>query len=326
MFSKRLAVVALGLLVSTWAPPAFSQVGPPTAADGNIQITLKNKFIADYKNRVTIDADDYIIDKAHPRPNPASKDGDLHVAGRAPTSVGLAIVAEIMNAKDQRRAVAKVHDLEGTGRKVAVSGAWRLWCEHAGTTKQIQGKNLAPFDTTNPPHVFEIHPITKLDGLDITDSFKPVRGFQPKDAHDAFVTYENVRCRIVPKDDTVTLYTSMAGYNYVEFILELNEDPFKLTDGYAALCQVRDLEGELLVRSRRMLFAAGTPPAESVKDLTKGKRMHVLGLPRIDLALVDWRVRHAKDDEWKDDDPLRWNLPYEIIVVGAYAPVTEGDN
>jgi hypothetical protein len=325
MIRKSVLLVPLALLLVATVP-SVGQEPKHTGTDGNIQITLNKKFIADYKNRVTIDTDDYIIDKAHPKPNPAAKDGDMHVAGRAAKTVGLPIVAEIMNAKDQKRAVDKVHSLEGSGKQVAVSGAWRLWCEHAGTTKQIQGAKLDAFTTTNPAHVFEIHPITKLDGIDLTDSFKPIKGFQPKDAHDAFVAYENVRCRILPKDDTVTLFTSMAGFNYVEFILELNEDPFKLKDGFAVQCKVRDLEGELLVRNRRMLFADGTPPADKVKDLKQGKRLHVLGLPRIDLALVDYRVQHAKDDEFKDDPPLGWNLPYEIVVVGVFPAGTEDDD
>ena len=42
--------------------------------------------------------------------------------------------------------------------------------------------------------------------------------------------------------------------------------------------------------------------------------MHVLGIPRIDLALVSYRTRVA------DTRPevLEWNLPYELIVVGVY--------
>ena len=46
------------------------------------QITLKNSFIEKYKNRATITAT-YTVDAAHKKPNPASKDGDMHIAGRA---------------------------------------------------------------------------------------------------------------------------------------------------------------------------------------------------------------------------------------------------
>jgi hypothetical protein len=40
----------------------------------------------------------------------------------------------------------------------------------------------------------------------------------------------------------------------------------------------------------------------------------LLGIPRIDLALVSYRTRVS------DTKPevLNWNLPYEVIVVGVY--------
>jgi hypothetical protein len=323
MFRKSLAFAFAGLLLVALPLLAVAAVGQhPSAASGNITITLKKAFIAEYKNRATIDADDYVIDVAHKQPNPASKDGDLHIAGRA-DSIGLPIVAEIMNAKDEKPAVKRVHNLEGTGKKLKVSGAWRLWCEHAGSSKQVQGAPLKPFNTTDPAHVFEIHPVTKLDGIDVTNGFKPIKGFQAKDAHDAFVHYENVRCLIRPQGETVTLVTHMAGYNYVEFILELNEKPFRLKDGIAVQCKVRDLEGELLVHNRRMIFAEGTEPFNRVGALDQGKRLHALGLPRIDLALVDWRVENP---EFMGEETLKWNLPYEIIVVAVYPTGTAADD
>lgn len=69
----------------------------PPSAQAQIQITLNNTFIEKYKNRVTTDAD-FTVDKAHKNVNPPKKDGDIHVAGRAP-QIGLPTVAELMNAK-----------------------------------------------------------------------------------------------------------------------------------------------------------------------------------------------------------------------------------
>src|SRR5438046_4617451 len=84
-----------------------------TPAVANIEITLKNEFIEQFKNTATISVS-FVVDKAHVRPNPATKDGDLHVAGRA-DEVGLAIVAEIMNAASQKTAVDAIHAAEGQG-------------------------------------------------------------------------------------------------------------------------------------------------------------------------------------------------------------------
>jgi len=40
----------------------------------------------------------------------------------------------------------------------------------------------------------------------------------------------------------------------------------------------------------------------------------VVGIPRINLALVAWRAAHAQERP----EVLSWNLPYEIIVVGVF--------
>src|SRR2546426_676658 len=118
----------------------------------NIEITLNNDFIEKYKDQATISVS-FIVDKAHPRPNPAKKDGDLHAAGRA-EEIGLPIVAEIMNAASQKSAVNAIHKAEGTGNPIPLTGVWRIWCEHGGDSQQVQGQPLQPFKTTNPPHVF----------------------------------------------------------------------------------------------------------------------------------------------------------------------------
>src|SRR5712675_600526 len=88
-------------------------------------LELNKSFVEKYKNRLTIDVQ-YIVDAAHKRPNPAAKDGDMHVAGRAP-EIGLATVAEIQNAKDVPDAVSAVKDVEGTGQPISLSGVWRIW-------------------------------------------------------------------------------------------------------------------------------------------------------------------------------------------------------
>jgi hypothetical protein len=285
----------------------------PLAASAQIEITLKNAFIERYKNRATIDAT-FTVDKAHARPNPPSKDGDLHIAGRAP-EVGLATVAEIVNAKGQPDAVGQIHDVEGTGTPIHVSGAWRIWCEHGGSSEQKQGATLEPFNTTNPDHVFEIHPLTQIGSKSIVNSFTFIEGYEAKDAEEAFTNYENKQSKMTYSSShkTTTITTSMGGYNYVEFKMVLNELPRKVVDGYLVLAGVHTLDGNLLVRNRRMVFVDGTPPAVAVQSASKGDTLVVLGIPRISLALVSYRtgVRNTRPAA------LTWNLPYEIIIVGV---------
>ena len=195
-----------------------------------------------------------------------------------------------------------------------MTGVWRLWCEHGGDTRQIQGQPLEPFATTNPPHVFQIHPVTVLEGRSLLDSLRPIEGFKTKDAADAFTHYENVACEIIPGDDDITIRTNMAGFNYVEFVAETNSPQQVVEDGRMVLAKILDLQGELLIRNRRIAFVKDSAPERAVRDMPIGGRLHVVGIPRINLTLLDWRVEHRGDRP----EALRWKLPYEIVVVGVY--------
>jgi hypothetical protein len=285
------------------------------AAHAQVVIKLNNSFIDEFRNRASITAT-YSVVKSHHKPNPASKDGDTHSAGTAP-EIGLAAVAEIMNAKEQPAALKAILAVEGSDSEtVKIVGAWRLWAEHAGGDDQVQGAEIPPFDTTNPDHVFQIHPIVSVNDIDVRKSLHPVTGFTPKDAERAFTQYENLRCKIIPGATQTTLMTTMAGFNYVKFVMTLNEDPVTIPggDGTVARVAVSTLDGDLLVRRLRMVFLAGTPPEKAVLELHKGDSLTVLGVPRIDLALVAFRAAHAADRP----EVLDWNLPYEIVVVGVF--------
>lgn len=287
----------------------------------NIEITLKNEFIEQFKDRATISVS-FVVDKAHARPNPPKKDGDLHVAGRA-EEVGLAIVAEIMNAASQKPAMDAIHKAEGTGTPIPLMGVWRIWCEHGGDVQQIQGKPLEPFDTTNPPHVFELHPITRFDSTSIIGSLHPIKGYTPKDAEAAFLKYESLKSHITVGPETSSLTTTMAGFNYVEFMAVPLKDHSqqRLPDGTAVFASARTLDGEVLVNKRRMIFVKDSPEEKALKALKPGEGMHVLGLPRISLRLLSYRVAHHSENE----EMLDWGLPYEIVIVGFYGKVPAKD-
>ena len=209
-----------------------------------------------------------------------------------------------------------VHDVEGTTNSLNVAGAWRLWCEHGGSSEHVQGKKLNKFNTTNPDHVFEIHPLTKVNTESLLATFIPIEGYKTKDAENAFTVYENRKCEVIPNSvkNTTTIVTGMAGYNYVEFIMELNQEPINLADGKAVMASVHDLQDDLLVRNRRMIFVNETPPEKELRGMKEGDKMHVLGIPRINLALVSWRARNSAERP----EVSSWSLPYEIIIVAVY--------
>jgi hypothetical protein len=289
------------------------------SAQAEIQITLQSSFVEKYKDRATIDAV-FTVDKALPRPNPPASDGDLHAAGRAP-EIGLAAVAELMNAALQPEAVALVHQAERGGQPLKVRGIWRLWCEHGGDAEHVQGQPLQPFATTNPPHVFEIHPLLKIEEQDLAGSLQPIAGFAYKDAAQAFQSYEQLSSHVAAADGAITVTTRMAGFNYVEFVVRLAEEPTHLlADGLSVKAAVLDTTGDLLVHERRMVAAAGTAPYARLKAMHKGEALHVVGIPRIDLSLLSWRVANRA----RIQGVLDWSLPYEMVLVAVFADAPTG--
>lgn len=288
------------------------------AGASDIEIRLNKSFVEKYKNRATIE-DTCVIDKAHKAPNPPAKDGDVHIASRC-KEAALAGVAEIMNAKGAMEAFDFVKATEGSDTEVKVTGVWRLWCEHGGTgIRHIQGDPLEKFTTTNPDHVYEVHPVIQMGPHDVRGSLKTIDGFQEKDAREAFQAYERTRFQIRPQGSTITMRTVMAGYNYTKFKIKLTEDPHPIEDGFQAMSSVFEAdadtsdnnESEILVRRRRMVFVKGTGPGDAVAGKHAGDTMVVLGVPRIDLSLVSWRAK--KGGEARD-----WDLPYEMVIVGVY--------
>lgn len=299
-------------------------------SNSQITITLRKTFIDSFKNKLTIGTD-YEIYFAHKRPNPGDKDGDLHFAG-FDKKIGLPIVAEIMNAKEFENAVETVHLFEGKGKpqnKVKLTGVWRLWCEHPGDIDDfVQGKFTKKklgetIQNTNPPHVYEIHPVTKIDTIDVSASFHKINGFTYKIASDAFERYSNLRCKITPKAKTITIETSGIGYNYVDFWIQLNDSSKVFaTDGLFVFCSIFDSDFQpepeddgqdhLVSHKLRIAFVKGTDVYDKIKGMTKGDFLHVLGIPRINLALISWRAANAK----KRPEALQWNLPFEMVVVG----------
>jgi len=291
-------------------------------ASAQITITLRKSFIDSMKHRITIDAN-YEVFFAHKHANTAVKDADLHFAGYD-KKIGLPIVAEVMNAKDQDEAVDLIHQKEGKGQpqeKLKLKGVWRLWCEHPGDIEEFkQGKKIA-IENTNPPHVFEIHPVVKVGDIDVVNSMHHIEGFKYKDAEDAFSRYSNLRSKIKKKGKWVSIETNGIGYNYVDFWIQLNQTQKQIVDdGLFVFCTVykstfdpkEEDQDELISHKIRIGFVKDSEVFNKVKAMKKGDFLHVVGIPRIDLALVAWRVEHSTTRP----EALDWNLPFEMVALG----------
>lgn len=296
------------------------------AASSNL--VLKRAWVNKYANRSTIVGQMYIDHALHSAKTPSSSkpanDGDIHAAGRSP-QVGLPMVAEVMNAADNKAtAVALVDAQEGTNKLVDVTGVWRLWFEHppSGQTQTQNFAKLTVPGNTNPDHCFEIHPIVNFNHQALNATFHSIKGYAPKDAKDAFSHYEKLKLALRANQDSITLSSNMIGYNYVRFKMRLRSSvqPLKAnddtsSDGLQATMDVYEVnadEGDpYLATGVRAIFVNDTPPANAVKNLEAGDELVVLGIPRLDLNKVLAYVNAG------GNIANNRKLPYEMVVVAV---------
>jgi hypothetical protein len=287
-------------------------------------LVLKRAWIEKYKDRATIDAS-FTVDAAHKHPNHPEDDADMHVAGRAPKQVGLPMVAEMVNAfsastPSEKKAIELIHANEGTGKFVPISGAWRLWFEHPAHSQTQFAPLLGVPGDTNPDHSFEIHPLSKFDGQDLTGTFHFIDGFTGYDATTAFGRYEKGSISIRSTASAVTLDSKKMVYNYTHFHMHLRGTPLKLKDdGYAALADVIEEGGDeddAIATKVRMIFVPQTAPwkiiDQGVADgsVGDGSEFDALGIPRVNLNAISTFLKDA------GTTAITRKLPYEIIIVG----------
>jgi len=275
-------------------------------------VTLRRTFIDSLKNSVSFYGD-YIVDKSHKRPNTGKNDGDLHIAGRN-TQIGLPLVAEIMNAKEFLEVVDLVHDAEGTNESLKMLGVWRLWFEHPHG-HQFQTYIKDKFNTTNPDHVFELHPVLSINNIDLVSGLKPISGYSPKTAKVAFDAYANTSCLISFDNHSITIDSKKIGYNYVNFKIDLISDIETVSDGSIVYADVYSLQNKIIVENVRMVFVKNSEPEKELKNLKEGEKMRVLGIPRVNLNEISKIVEHFNKE---NSDDISINLPYEMIIVGIY--------
>lgn len=284
-----------------------------------ITVALTKGFVRKYKDKATIPTT-FNIDKHHNRANPigsGSDDGDIHIAGRD-TVVRLPMVAEIINGAKETSALDFL--LQSTaGEAIPLTGVWRLWFEHPGSEDQVQGDDVAKPKNTNPDHIFEFHPVVKFGNFDVFDSFVPIEDeeaeFRGYPAERAFDNYEKRPGTITKSNTAIMITSNKAGFNYAEFQIRLAGKPKDVGDGYMVFANIYNAKAKanddpVVEESRRMVFVKGTKPADAVKDLKKGDKLHVLGIPRVNLNLV-----YAIASGLEGDEEYSEGLPYEMIIV-----------
>ncbi len=290
----------------------YMQVAAELSPD-RVKIEFRRSFLEAYKNRVTIETN-FSVDAAASSPNPSALDGDLHFAGRAP-EIGLRLVAEIKNAAEADSAVALVRHAAAARRPAALTGVWRIWPEHSLGASEQQGRPIQQLESPYPDHVFEIHPVTRTGSISLLHTLHVPDGYKPGSAKRTLDMYQDATCKLTVTPTTVTFETPTWLYNDVHFVMEITgATQLVVPDGRFVTASARDSDGDLLVEGLRMVFVGGSAAERTVRTLTRGARLHVWGLPRLNFDELSRRATESR----KNPALLEGPMPYEIIVLGIY--------
>ncbi len=283
------------------------RVGPD-----HVTVRFSRAFLEANRERITMETE-FTVDVAAQMINPAAFDGDIHLAGRSP-DIGLRLVAEIANAKTAPAAVAAVRRAEATRRPIRMVAVPRYWPEHAIGLPQRQGDPMPRLPNSNPDHLFELHPVIRIGDIDLRYTLHPVEGYRPFHASSAFDRLDQAEVQFRIQGDSVLVKTAAGLWNDVHFVLDLTDRPVTVRDdGRYLNGRARDLAGNVLRDSIRVVLIGGSPPDSAISGLPPGAWVHVWGLPRISLdGLV--RLMKAAGDTLSHTAPL----PFEVVILGVY--------
>jgi len=295
-----------------------------SSAISQIEINLKKSFIESIKDKITVTLD-YNLDAANDRnidvyPDFYSPRGQsikqsrnstvLILAGRN-DFIGLPLIAKVFNVKADSKAIDIVSN--NKGNIIRLNGVWRLWCDYLENDNIIQGANNEVIKDYNSKHVFELAPVLRINKENLNGFDEKINAHRLVDAETAIGKYSSAKCRIVINDSIVTLITQGLVYDYADFTMQLNSSPEIKDDGMIIFCDVFGDNDNLLFKNLKMVFIKNSEPEKTVRKLSKGDRLKVLGIPRIDLNEIDSRIKISETDK----QVLDGNLPFEMIILSV---------
>lgn len=307
-----------------------------SASAQEFTLVIDNDFVRAHHNRVTTDVRFTPVGAQTNAHSPAN-DGEVHISGTAVMAdtgraLGFATVAEIMLAAQYEGRgghLQFIADEARAGRPIRMRGVWRLWGEHGDS---FFNQGTFPASATwnpqsNPPHIFEIHPVTQIvrGGRQVSflGDFRFLLGFNDlnnvRRTRGAFGLFERMRCRIVPGARTTTITGSRQQFNFVQFVAELRGRPEVAAggDGVFMRADILDQTGrgasgaEPLAGDVRLVFTAGTAPTAELQRIRGDGRMRLVGFARISLTPVNDAITSGRAFEGK--------FPYEIVVTSLGA-------
>jgi hypothetical protein len=300
---------------------------PLAAQSKGSSIVLKTSWANQFRNELSIDATLTVLGLNKGQ----EVDGDIHGGSRTNT-VGLPMVAEILNGRATQQAAGRTALDPGTNAQKSVYGAWRLWFEHppagggtqcqtfSGSTPPICEHQALTGADSNPAHSFEIHPVLEVGGVSVARSslVLTTANTSVKDTDKAFQDYtgKNKILHIVRSASALTLTSITLQDNYVEIQVRVTharvqthrQKDGKVDGGFVIADVISSSDPEqVLKKDLRLFYYRDSEPGDALDNAKAGSSFRLLGMPRINLDAV------LTSSEGKSS--LVMPVPFEFVIV-----------
>jgi len=291
-------------------------------AECQIEMSFTKSFINSIKDKITITID-YNLDNANDKNvetcsslntgkgqsvRYSKKEKDLILSGRN-EYIGFPIVTRIFNAKYDWKAIDLIS--KNKGKKINVTGVWRIWCDYFGNEIFKQTLTNERAKEYNPEHVFEMTPALRVNDINLDGYNEEISAQKITEAETAFEKYSNMKTQINIADSIVTLSLHGLDGNFVDFFITITGTQEVKNDGRVLLCNVYDKVDKLLYKNLRTIFMKDTEAEKTVRNLRKGEKLRVLGIPRIGLNEIYDRIKISEIDT----NVLSGSLPIEMVII-----------
>lgn len=243
---------------------------------------------------------------------------DVHVPLRT-TALFLPILGEIKNACSMGPTRADLVTL--SVGPMQVEGAFRIWLEghdEGIPFREEDREEPERYENSGPPHLVEVHPITRLGPLELLDRVRFIEkngrtlGWKTGESFERAVRARlTIRRRTIGGRRYVVLRCTCPRLaNHYELDVEVTHSPHPTDngDGIVASGRIFGENGEILLPLARFFAIQGTPAAEVLQDAARGERLTLYALARVSLRPLLSRVRSS--------DRII-NMPIELVVLHA---------
>ncbi len=201
------------------------------------------------------------------------------------------------------------------GQSMEVEGVLRIWLEHTpkGGKKQCECDELPRYANSNPDHMVELHPLTRLGSA----SFLPMTREIRKDGTPyvsnlggklpSTLGRKKIAVRRVNREGEayIAIKGPRTGYSHWTILAVVMSIAEKRRGGHAFDVAVIHRDG-FMKRNLSALTIEGTPADDGVETLQVNDEVVLFGIVRLDLALIERKAGQA----WRTIP-----MPYELIVL-----------